>query len=279
MCNKLKYFGLTLSMCFLALSGFAQNWEYGIVAGGSNYHGDLAYNIVPGETHLALGGHMRYNFSPHWSYRVGLTQAQISGTDANFSEFRLRNLHFKNQIWEVSNVMEFNFVPFGSKTLSKNFSSYAMLGLAVFHHTPKAEYLGEWRNLRKLYTEGQSSKGQYGAIQLAIPFGGGVKYNLSKNLVVGMELGWRKTFTDYLDDVSKNYPDLIELSNTRGTMAASLSDRSWEVEGIGEPLSIAGDERGDPEINDFYFFSVLSFTYRFTPIACWPKYKREFYLK
>ncbi len=272
--NKKIAFFLSLSMT--TLFAHAQDWEYGIMVGASNYHGDLAYNIVPEETNLAFATHVRYNFSPYWSYRSALSYGAISGSDANFDDYRLRNLSFKNDIWEFSNVMEFNFLPFGSRTLSKNFTSYAMLGLAVYHHTPKAFYDEEWRNLRKLYTEGQERKEQYGAIQLSIPFGGGIKYNLSKNWVVGLEVGWRKTFTDYLDDVSTVYPDLKDQTDNRGTLSASLTDRSWEVEGVGEPLSIAGDERGDPEIKDFYFFSMFTFSYRLTPIACWPKYKRQF---
>ena len=268
-----------ISVMAIAVSTQAQDWEYGIRLGGSNYHGDLAYNIVPKETHPAFGMHMRYNFNPYWSYRLALMNGTISGSDANFDDYRLRNMHFQNNIWEFSNVFEFNFLPFGSRILSEDFSSYAMLGVAVFRHTPKAEFQGEMRNLRKLYTEGQSNKEQYGAIQMSIPFGGGIKYNINKNLVVGWELGWRKTFTDYLDDVSKNYPDLKELADARGSMSASLSDRSWEVDGVGEPLSLPGDERGDPAIKDFYFFSVVTLSYRLTPITCWPKYKREFRFK
>ncbi|MBI1308025.1 MAG: hypothetical protein GC181_15580 [Bacteroidetes bacterium] len=267
----------------ILFSGFgyvnAQNWEHGIMIGASNYHGDLAYNIVPGETKPAFGLHTRYNFTPYWSFRNALSYGTISGSDKNFSDYQSRNLSFKNNILEFSSVFEFNFLPFGSRILSKDFSSYAMLGIAIFHHNPKAYYQGQWYDLRKLYTEGQSNKDQYGVLQMAIPFGGGIKYNITKNLVVGFEVGWRKTFTDYLDDVSKNYPDLKELANTRGTLAASLSDRSREVDGVGEPLSLPGDRRGDPALKDFYFFTMFQFSYRLTPIACWPKYHREFRFK
>jgi hypothetical protein len=114
-------------------------------------------------------------------------------------------------------------------------------------------------------------------LQLAIPFGGGVKYNINKNLVVGFEIAWRKTFTDYLDDVSTTYPDLDNLRDSRGDLAANLSDRSWEVEGT--QLSTAGDERGDPAMKDFYIITGFTLAYRLTPIACWPKYKREFRFK
>jgi Domain of unknown function (DUF6089) len=276
---NIKHIGLVFILSLSALVSNAQDWEYGIMAGVSNYHGDLAYNIVPKETKLAFATQVRFNITPYWSNRTALSYGSISGSDENFEDYRLRNLSFKNDIWEFSNVMEFNFLPFGSRTLSKDFSSYAMLGIAAFYHTPKAFYDNKWRNLRKLYTEGQSQKQQYGVIQLAIPFGGGIKYNITPNWVVGFEVGWRKTFTDYLDDVSTVYPDLLDQADNRGTLSASLSDRSWELDGVGEPLSLAGDERGDPEMKDFYFFSMFTISYRPTPITCWPKYKRQFQFK
>ncbi|MFT4522725.1 MAG: opacity protein-like surface antigen [Bacteroidia bacterium] len=264
-----------LVLLLSAQYGQAQDWEFGLMLGASNYHGDLAYNIVPGETHPAFGVHMKYNFTPIWSIRPGFMYGSISGSDANYEEYKYRNLHFKSDILELSTVMEFNFVPFGSRILSKDFTAYAMAGIAVFYHDPKAEYKDNWHSLRKLRTEGQNSKQQYGNIQVAIPFGGGFKYNLNKNWVVGFEVGWRKTYTDYLDDVSTLYPDLEDQSSQYGSLSAALSDRSWEVDGVGEALSLAGDERGDPALKDFYFFSNFTFTYRINPITCWPKHKRQ----
>jgi hypothetical protein len=270
-----KYTILFSLLICASLHAQAQNWEGGIMIGGSNYHGDLAYNIVPNETHFAQGVHVRYNFTPYWSYRPSVVHAKISGSDANFEDFRLRNLSFESEIWEVNNVLEFNFLPFGSRILSKDFSSYATLGLTVFRHNPKAVFNDKTIALRDLSTEGQTSKQQYGLLQLAIPFGGGVKYNINKNLVIGLEVAWRKTFTDYLDDVSTVYPDLQIQRDNYGDLSANMSDRSYEVDGVGEPLSIAGDERGDPSMKDFYFISAFTVTYRLTPITCWPKHKRQ----
>jgi hypothetical protein len=277
MIKTVKHILLVFSLMLVTMTTSAQNWEFGGMLGASNYHGDLAYNIVPTETHISGGIQSRYNFNPYWSYRPSITYAAISGSDANFAEYRLRNLSFQSDIWEVNNALEFNFVPFGSRILSKNFSSYATLGLAVFYHNPKAVLQGESYALRNLNTEGQNNKSRYGLLQLAIPFGGGVKYNINKNLVVGFEIAWRKTFTDYLDDVSTTYPDLDNLRDSRGDLAANLSDRSWEVEGT--QLSTAGDERGDPAMKDFYIITGFTLAYRLTPIACWPKYKREFRFK
>jgi hypothetical protein len=60
-----------------------------------------------------------------------------------------------------------------------------------------------------LSTEGQGiypDKKPYSLWQPTIPFGGGVKFAITENLRIGFEIGLRKLFTDYLDDVSTSYP-------------------------------------------------------------------------
>jgi hypothetical protein len=258
---------------------YSQDWEYGIMFGGANYHGDLAYNVVPQETNLAVGLHMRHNFNSYWSMRPSFMYGTISGNDANFEEYKWRNLSFENQIFELGGIFEYNFLPFGSRTLDKDFTPYVMAGLSVFRHNPTAEFRGERYDLRDLFTEGQTPQNQYKLFQVSIPFGGGFKYNLTKNFVLAFEVGWRRTFTDYLDDVSTLYPDLQEQTDNYGSISAAMSDRSWEVEGVGEPLSRAGDERGDPALKDYYFFTTFNLSYRFTPIHCWPPFKKQYLFK
>lgn len=271
-------FGIVL---FLGLSGtsYAQKAEIGVMFGGSNYHGDLAYQIVPSETHAAGGVFGKYNFNPYWSWRTAVMYGKISGSDKNFDEYRLRNLSFESNIWELSTVLEFNYLPFGSNVLSKDFSSYLFIGLAGFHFNPRTEYKGQMYDLRNFKTEGQSSKNLYSLVQISVPFGGGFKYNLSKNWVFGWEVGWRTTWTDYLDDVSQDYPDLNVQRQKYGNLSAALSDRSVELDEVSQPLSTKGDQRGDPNFRDYYFFTTFSLAYRFTPIVCWPKYHRGYFLK
>ncbi len=252
----------------------AQKWEHGIALGGSNYQGDLAKDIVLNESHLAVGIFSRYNMSDFWSFKGALQYGKLSGNDENFEEYKFRNLNFESNIWELGGVFEFNFLPFGTNPLTNDLTSYAFAGVSVFRFNPKAVYKDELHELKPLRTEAQTNKTTYGLVQLAIPFGGGLKYSISKNWVFGFELGWRKIFTDYLDDVSTTYPDRAEQIAARGQLSADLSDRSWEVEGVGEPLAAKGNLRGDPNLKDWYIFSMFSLSYRFTPIQCWPKMSR-----
>ena len=92
---------------------------------------------------------------------------------------------------------------------------------------------------------------------MSIPFGVGAKANLSKNIGLSFEWGMRKTFTDYLDDVSKKYYDPAALAAARGTTAAAMSDPSI---GTDPGVSNAGRQRGNPTNKDWYSFIGIALT-------------------
>jgi opacity protein-like surface antigen len=263
-------FTCIVGILFIARFASAQKWELGGLVGASNYNGDLAREIVLKETHLAGGLFFRYNLGKFFSLKPAFQMGTISGNDKNFAENKYRNLSFKSRISEFSTVMEYNFKPFGTQVRTESFTPYLALGIAVFHFNPKAKYFDEWHDLHNLRTEGQTGSNTYKLTQLSVPFGMGLKWSVNNNFTVGFEFIYRKTFTDYLDDVSKTYPNLTEHAKTHGALSAALSDRSAEVDGVPEPLSTPGDMRGDPNLKDWYFFSMFSFSYRFTPIICWP---------
>ncbi len=80
----------------------------------------------------------------------------------------------------------------------------------------------------------------YNLFQFSIPFGGGIKFRVSDHIVVAYEIGMRKTFTDYLDDVSTRYVDQAILLNERGPGAVAMAFRGDEGEGINLGLSAGG---------------------------------------
>jgi opacity protein-like surface antigen len=263
-------FTFLLNAFLIATISMAQKWELGGLLGASNYNGDLAREIVLKETHVAGGVFFRYNLGKFFSIKPAFQMGTISGNDKNFSENKYRNLSFKSRISEFSTMMEYNFKPFGTQVRTESFTPYLALGIGLFHFNPKAKYFNEWHSLHNLRTEGQTSSSNYKLTQLSVPFGMGLKWSINRNLTLGFEFIYRKTFTDYLDDVSKTYPNLTEQAKTHGALSAALSDRSSEVSGVPEPLSTPGDMRGDPGLKDWYVFSMFSFSYRFTPIICWP---------
>jgi len=237
--------------------------EMGIFLGGSNYHGDLAPEIVWRNTGAAFGPFFRYNFNPYVCYRVQATYASIRGADSNYAPQASRNLDFHSDVIEAAQTFEFNFHRFGVNVLDKNFTPYLSLGLSVFYFNPKTDYGVGKQVLRNHHTEGQ--KRSYSTLQVAVPIGLGIKYNLSRNWVVGMEAVWRKTFTDYLDDVKGSYPYYKQQKDQFGDLSAELSHRETAT-GL-KPFR-GGTQRGEQSLKDWYFFLGFTLSYRFTPVIC-----------
>ncbi len=239
--------------------------EIGVFVGGSYYIGDLNPTAHFNRFTKPAGGLVyRYNFNPRLSARANLLFGSVKAYDS-FSNSRAaqqRNLNFKSPIQELSAQLEFNFLEYALGNEKQKFSPYIFLGLAVFKFYPQGELKGAWKPLQSLGTEGQgldggATKEKYRLVQMSIPFGVGVKTNLSKNIGVSFEWGMRRTFTDYLDDVSTKYYDPAKLAAVRGETAATLSDPS-----IGTDVNYknVGRQRGNPTTKDWYSFAGIVLT-------------------
>lgn len=255
---------------FLPFSSVGQN-EIGLQFGLGNYYGDLAPRIVPSESHMAGGILYRYNLTSKWKIRAGLLQTRISGADRTNDVEQFSNLSFRTNITELSFGFEYNFVPFIPGSSNLTISPYVFGSVAGFYFNPQAEFEGTFINLQFLGTEGQNIAGSnnapYSRYGLAIPFGLGFKKTVSDQLVFGIEVGVRATFTDYLDDVSTYYPDFSELATTEnGDIAVRMSDRRPEVDL--EP-AVAGSLRGDPNNNDFYGAILFTLTKKLGTSPCY----------
>jgi len=238
---------ILLTVCQMAS---AQYFEAGTTFGGANYIGDLTEQRFDGQNFGGMIGiFARYNATEYLSIKSNLTKGTISADDATARSeaARMRNLHFRSDIIELSVTSELNFQPFNIRAKQTGVP-YFFSGLALTHFNPQAQMRGSWHDLQPLRTEGN----KYRKNILAIPFGLGMKFNISYKLNFGFEMGARKIFTDYLDDVSTAYPDLMTLRSEDPTTAA-LAYRTPEITGeFGSDPS--GLERGDSGNNDWYFF-------------------------
>lgn len=230
------------------------------MAGVSNYQGDLGpsnLRVSLGKTHASVGGFLRYNFNDYLTGRVNLAYATLSGDDARYD--RGRNLSFRSSILEFAAIGEFNIMGYQPYALQRPFSPYIFVGIGFTHFNPRTKLDGEWIELQPLGTEGQGIEGYpspYSLFTLAIPVGGGLKYAINDKWNIGIEMGVRKVFTDYLDDVSTSYvdPDLLLANN--GELSAILSNRSGvEVN--------PGDARGNPDSDDWYVITAITVSYNF----------------
>jgi hypothetical protein len=254
-------------LALLSLSMFSLKAQRGYCfsfgAGASYYYGDLTDGFS--NVFVRPGGNISYGyyFTPSLSLRLGLGISQIGAADSLSGRpgLKNRNLHFRNNIIELSALMYYELIPdkkFGIYWRNKpHFSPYGFIGVALFSHNPKALYQGDWVRLQPLGTEGQfipnEGYGQpYSLLQVAFPIGGGVSYRFTSNMAVAADIGYRLTLTDYLDDVSTTYPDMEQLGLVRGEVAVALSDPS--------PNGLTGI-RGNPGAKDGYFFGFVSLTF------------------
>lgn len=248
--------------------GFGPEKRYntiGITVNALNYYGDLApkpsrFSTDISFTKPAIGISFTHRFGPRYQVTAGFMYGTLKGSDAESADasdasngaYRyVRNLSFRNRIKELSVVASFDLFENMATYISRvKWTPYAFAGVAVFHHNPQAlapdvgldgEKLaggGKWVDLQPLGTEGQQSDQQegdanygtkpYKRIQVAIPFGIGARFRVNEVIDVAAEIGFRYLFTDYIDDVSKDYVDLNTLDNP---LAKAMSYRSNEITG------------------------------------------------
>jgi len=254
-------------LLFLSNRADAQPWEYGAWFGVANYFGDLNTNASFEFIGPATGFFVRYNINTRFAFRTGLNFGSIAFEDATSKNpYQLaRNLSFSSNLFEWSNDIEFNFFKYDREKEQYSFTPFLLFGISAFYYKPQAEFEGEVYSLQPIGTERQNesdgSKKKYAKVGVAIPIGGGIKYSFSPFWAIGVEGGLRKTFSDYIDDVSTVYPGGLS-----DPLANSLSDRSSEV--TDPPIGKEGKQRGFAENNDSYLFMGITISYWPHKVRC-----------
>jgi opacity protein-like surface antigen len=251
-------------ICLTAVTGYssAQDVYLNIFAGAANYQGDLqSKRFTVNQAGAALGASLVYEFSSHITLRGGFTFGKIKASDAKSESAAQikRNLSFESTVLEGHIAGEYHFL----NIYQRNISPYIFGGLAFYRFNPYT-YTQNGRKvfLQPLSTEGQGlqaypDRKTYKLTQFSLPFGGGLRLAVSDNIRLGFELGFRKTFTDYLDDVSDKYADQTKLLNERGQEAVDLAYRGDELPGgLGYPTE--NEVRGSAKSKDWYYFAGLN---------------------
>jgi hypothetical protein len=293
----LFFFSLTISRKSFSQHLFFGNEnahiEVGVNFGPTFFLGDLGGNRGYGtkfikDVNLELTKMMKGVFvgiypSEFWGFRLAAQYTYVAGRDnlintsgENELWRKQRNLDFRSDLWEAYGAIEI----FPTMILFKNrwdvdyeprIKPYGFIGLGVFHFDPEGSIAtpngGQtWHKLHPLRTEGQGmaeypERRPYSLTQLNVPMGCGLRIGLSERVQTSLELLYRKTFTDYIDDVSTNYidPDLFDkyLSAEEALVARQVHDKTVGIITPGINRYEPGTQRGNYKNMDAYFSFLL----------------------
>ena len=194
------------------ISTYAQRaLDIGVMFGGLYYIGDINPSRPFHSTEFGAGIFVRQNLNNRWAVRANLLVGSLSASDEAFSVTyqQVRNISFDTPLLELVAQAEFNFLPYklGATRNNSSFTPYFATGFGFLLVS--------------------SSVNPY---QFTIPFGIGMKFALSKQLEIGFEWSLRKTFSDYVDNLSgKEYDEhnMAVSSRTNHKQLAFFYEKDW----------------------------------------------------
>ncbi len=277
---------------------------------GTQDYRDFNFRAVRPATKIGY----RYFINYDLAITGNLAFGYVSGDDRHTQEtFRNnRNLQFRSPVLETSVQGEWFFYTDGKvgaryRDQTRNIGwigfrlrGYVFAGIGAFYFNPQGYFDGEhyltlkhasineinllprdgWYNLRPLRTEGQGfdeyfpTRRKYFPVNVAIPFGIGMTLSLTREWSIGMEYGFRKTFTDYLDDASTTYVDpTVYTANWDGNPSkialgeyfsnpTNYSYRDREGMANYPDPTLPGQQRANPHNDDAYMFLFLTVQYK-----------------
>lgn len=273
-------------------------WEAGLNVGPSFFLGDLGGNAGKGRkfikdvnlqfTSIMKGVYVAAYPSDWWGFRVAIQTGSLQADDAAVTTKGVdelwrkeRNLDFRSKISEAYVAAEiFPLMIFpGIAESAPRMRPYGVIGIGMFHFNPQGSLTDAsgnktWYYLHPLRTEGEGmteypDRKPYSLTQYNIPMGGGIKYFVSDRFNISVECLYRKSFTDYIDDVSTNYidPNLFDkyLSPADAAIAKQISDKMYAINSTVSRYA-PGTQRGNVNQDDAYFSFLMKFGVRLGPI-------------
>jgi hypothetical protein len=177
----------------IPFNAIAQRAEVGFGLGTFTYTGDLARNYRFSNSKFAATAFYRNNISKVVSFRVSATGGNLGASDRRGADAfaQQRNASFNLFVFEAATVVEYHFLDWRDERRLLRATPYLFGGLGLFGMSGNVDKTAEYSN-----------------VQGMIPFGVGAKYVINPLWYVSLEFGMRKTFTDYIDNISTGDPDL-----------------------------------------------------------------------
>ena len=165
----------------------AQRSSIGISAGGFLYNGDLNRELRFKDMRPSGGGFYRYQLTDLLSFRAAFSIGQLQASDADGTDVLSgqRQRSFRTSVTDIYGLVEYRF-----------WQEYDILDRAM----PVMYIFGGLGGV--LLPKIQDPETDFSTFQPIIPFGLGLSYSVSRVVVLGAEVSFRKTFFDYLDNVS-----------------------------------------------------------------------------
>ncbi|MGN6195940.1 MAG: hypothetical protein ACTHOB_13445 [Ginsengibacter sp.] len=275
-------------------------FEVGVNVGPDFFLGDLGGHRGKGTRFIKdlnlpltemMAGVFATLYPSEWlGIRLAAQYGKISGNDdlittrGTWELYRKqRNLDFRSNLAEVyvaGEIFPLMFLNKNREDYKPRLRPYGVIGVGYFHFNPQGSLTDAngkktWYYLRPLHTEGEGfpeypDRKEYSLNQINIPSGVGIKYYITQRINVSFEILLRKSFTDYIDDVSTTYinPDLFDkyLSPQNAKIAREISDKVYSIVSPGLSRNAPGEKRGNPYQNDSYFTTFLKFAIRLGPM-------------
>ncbi len=202
----------------------SQRSELGFGLGTFTYTGDLARTYRLSNSRPAATVFYRANISKVISFKTALTGGKLAAKDKTnpIDAFAAqRDASFNLFLLEGSATFEYHFLDWRDDKRRLRFTPFLFAGMGMFGISGVPTKTAEYSN-----------------VQISIPFGGGMKYVINPKWYIAFEVGIRKTFFDYLDNISD------------------------------ENAAFKNYQYGNKYDNDNYFFTGLSLTRTFYDIPC-----------
>jgi hypothetical protein len=204
------------------LAQISQRSELGFGVGVFTYTGDLARTYRLANSRPAATAFYRANISKVISFKTALTGGKLAASEKPIDAFAAqRNASFNIFLLEGSATFEYHFLDWRDDKRRLRFTPFLFAGMGMFGISGV-----------------QTKPTEYSNVQISIPFGGGMKYVLNPKWYLAFEIGIRKTFFDYLDNISDENP------------------------------AFKNYQYGNKYDNDNYFFTGISITRTFYDIPC-----------
>jgi hypothetical protein len=251
-----------------------------------------------------MGGlYMRYTASPALAFRLQASHGRLYAND-DWNQTKaekattieddavqryIRNQDVRSRIWEglfLIEVMPLRFDP-ESAIARRRFQPYAAVGVGAFNFKSQTTWTsrpgtvggggyGQWVDIDELSLEAEGmtideSGNATGGLskprdrwQLAIPLTLGVRWDIGKEIALGLEYCYRLTRTDYIDGVSNRYVnpavyDVI-LPEEKEIIARDVYDKTWQI--VPGSRAKPGSFRGNPANNDGYSTIGINFFWK-----------------